>query len=262
MVFIMHEPVFSTTVGNLRVKVYATKEALGFAAASHAAQSIAQVLQTASLCNVVFSTGASQFTLMTGLQEQNIPWHKVQGFHLDEYVGIDENHGASFRLWLRTRIDQKFNPAAFHYVVGDAPDTQAECARYEALLKANPCHLGFIGIGENGHIAFNDPPVADFNDPYWVKIVELDQASRKQQVGEGWFPDINSVPQHAISLTVPAIMAAQEIISVVPDARKAAAVRKALTGPIDTSCPASILRTHPNATLYLDQDSAALFCGS
>jgi glucosamine-6-phosphate deaminase len=130
------------------------------------------------------------------------------------------------------------------------------------LLKEHPCHLGFIGIGENGHIAFNDPPVADFNDPHWVKIVELDQASRKQQVGEGWFPNIDAVPQYAVSLTVPAIMAAQEIISVVPDARKAEAVHRALTGPIATSCPASILRTHSNATLYLDKDSAALFRGS
>jgi glucosamine-6-phosphate deaminase len=258
----MHEPVFTTTVGKLRIKVYPTKEALGLAAARHAAQSIAKALESEPLCNVVFSTGASQFPLMAGLQEQNIPWGQVQGFHLDEYVGIDKEHSAAFRLWLRTRIEQKFNPAAFYYIEGDAPDTAAECARYAALLKENPCHLGFIGIGENGHIAFNDPPVADFNDPHWVKIVELDQASRKQQVGEGWFPNIDAVPQYAISLTVPAIMAAQEIISVVPDARKAEAVHRALTGPIATSCPASILRTHSNATLYLDKDSAALFRGS
>lgn len=241
----------------LKVKVYENKVDLGRAAASLAAQSIGATLSRRERVNLVFSTGASQFQFVDGLKEQDIDWSKIAAFHLDEYEGIDKAHPASFRLWLRTRIEEPFKPSVFYYIVGDAPDAEAECRRYAQLLEENPIDLGFIGIGENGHVAFNDPPVADFADPVKIKIVELDEACRRQQVGEGWFPSINDVPRRALTLTVPAIMECKQIISVVPDDRKASAVQKALEGPISTDCPASILRTHPNATLFLDRDSAS-----
>jgi glucosamine-6-phosphate deaminase len=243
--------------GQLQVNVYENKVDLGKAAAYLAAQSITAMLPNRERVNLVFSTGASQFQFVDGLKEQDIDWGKIAAFHLDEYEGIDETHPASFRLWLKTRIQEPFKPGAFYYIEGDAPDAEAECRRYAQLLEENPIDLGFIGIGENGHVAFNDPPVADFSDPVKVKIVELDEACRNQQVGEGWFPSIDDVPRRALTLTVPAIMECKQIISVVPDARKADAVQKALEGPISTACPASILRTHPNATLFLDKDSAS-----
>ncbi len=241
----------------LTVKIFESDVELGRAAAVAAAETINALLPQKEPVNLVFSTGASQFKFMDGLKEQAIPWDKIAGFHLDEYEHISADHPASFRLWLKTRIEGPFKPGAFYYIEGDAADIEAECQRYAKLIQENPIDLGFIGIGENGHVAFNDPPVADFNDPLLVKIVELDKACRQQQVGEGWFPNIDAVPKRALTLTVPAIMACKEIISVVPDARKANAVRDALEGPITTACPASILRTHPNATLFLDKDSAS-----
>lgn len=252
------QPLSVRKYDSLEVRIYKNKEELGLAAAVEAAAAISTAIDEKQQANLVFSTGASQFTFVAGLKEQAIDWKSVQAFHLDEYVGMKEDHPASFRLWLQTRINNPFQPKAFHFVEGDAPDTEAECDRYAQLLRENPLDIGFIGIGENGHVAFNDPPVADFNDPKWVKIVELDEACRRQQVGEGWFATMDDVPTHAITLTVPAIMACKQIISVVPDARKAEAVRNALLGPIATSCPSSILRTHPQAILFLDTDSASL----
>ncbi len=243
--------------GKLAVKIFESDVDLGRAAAAATAQTINNLLSQKEHVNLVFSTGASQFQFVAGLKEQAIPWDKIAGFHLDEYEHISADHPASFRLWLKTRIEEPFAPGVFYYIEGDAPDAEAECLRYARLIKKNPIDVGFIGIGENGHVAFNDPPVADFDDPLLVKIVELDKACRQQQVGEGWFPSIDDVPKRALTLTVPAIMACKEIISVVPDARKANAVRHALEGPITTECPASILRTHPRATLFLDKDSAS-----
>lgn len=249
------QPIKRAQYDRLNVEVYETSVDLGKAAA----------LRTESLLTenenetgrLLFSTGASQFDFMAALKERQIDWSKIEGFHLDEYLGMEKTHSASFRLWLETRIEQPFKPKVFHYIEGDAADPEAEMKRYDALLRQSPIDIGFIGIGENGHVAFNDPPVADFNDPHWVKIVELDEACKKQQMGEGWFPTINDVPTHAITLTIPAIMGCSTILSIVPDARKAEAVKNALTGPINESCPASILRRHENATLFLDKDSAA-----
>ncbi|HHW09038.1 MAG TPA: glucosamine-6-phosphate deaminase [Firmicutes bacterium] len=252
------KPIKIARYDQLTVKVYATKEEMGQAAAQEAAAAFRTMLsQKGQPVNMVFSTGASQFAFVAALKEAGIDWQKVHAYHLDEYVGISSDHPASFRLWLRQRVDQPLQPAAFNYIEGDAADTDAECRRYEALLKANPIDIGYVGIGENGHIAFNDPP-ADFNDSRWVKVVELDMVCRRQQVGEGWFATIDDVPKYAISQTVPAIMSFRKIISVVPEARKAEAVRRTLTGPISPTCPASILRTHPDALLMLDADSAAL----
>jgi glucosamine-6-phosphate deaminase len=251
-------PVRVLQVDKIRVEVYESKETLGRAAARAAAEAVADILQTKDKANLSFATGASQFELMAGLREQQIDWGRVVGLHLDEYLGISKDHPASFRRWLQERVVEPFQPSAFYFIEGDAEDTEAEVARYARILEEHPVDLGFVGIGENGHIAFNDPPVADFNDPHAVKVVELDEACRRQQLGEGWFPTFDAVPTHAITLTVPAIMNFKQIISVVPDRRKAEAVRAALTGPVDTACPASILRTHPNLVMYLDIESASL----
>lgn len=267
----MLQPKKKLVVDRLTVNIYETKEDMGLAAAQRAAEIAAAVAESKAALNVLFSTGASQFPLVAGLQrlaamdsavqEQDVqgrdmPWKQIQGFHLDEYLGMDDQHPASFRLWLRERIEEPFGPALFHYIAGDAADAEAECQRYSRLLEENSMELGFIGVGENGHIAFNDPPVANFADPQLVKVVELDEACRRQQLGEGWFPTLEDVPTHALTLTVPAIMACRTIISVIPDARKAAAVKRALQGPITEECPASILREHPSAEWFLDADSA------
>lgn len=251
------QPLSVRTYGNLRVEIYANKEDLGQAAAARAATGIAEAVSARGRANLVFSTGASQFSFVAALRHESIDWPRVHAFHLDEYVGMKADHPASFRLWLQTRINEPFGPGEFYFIEGDAPQTEAECRRYASLLRDNPCDIGFIGIGENGHVAFNDPPVADFEDPKWVKVVELDEACRRQQVGEGWFATIDDVPKYAITQTVPAIMACRTIISVVPENRKAEAVKRAMEGPISTACPASILRRHPRATLFLDQGSAA-----
>ncbi len=248
------KPLDEKIIDNLRVKIYADKEEAGEAAAREAAATLSG--GGTSLVNWLFSTGASQFPFIEGLSQQTIPWQRVHGYHLDEYKDMAPDHPASFRLWLRERVEKPFQPAGFEYIEGDADDVDAECRRYERLLKDNPIDLGFIGIGENGHIAFNDPPVADFNDPHWVKIVELDETCRKQQLGEGWFDTLDDVPKQAITLTIPAIMASKKILSIVPEGRKAQAVKKCLAGPISTACPASILRTHRDATLFLDRDAA------
>ncbi len=239
------------------VEVYANKQEMGEAAAFRAAAACAEIMRNQAHANLVFSTGASQFMFIAALRAAGIDWRRVYCFHLDEYVDISPQHPASFRLWLRQRVETPLQPAVFHYIEGDAPDAGAECRRYARLLADNPIDLGLVGVGENGHIAFNNPP-ADFTAADWVHVVELDMACRRQQVGEGWFASVDEVPARAVSLSVPAIMAFQRIISVIPDQRKAKAVHTALTGPISPHCPASILRIHPNATMFLDAGSASL----
>jgi glucosamine-6-phosphate deaminase len=184
-------------------------------------------------------------------------------FHMDEYIGLAPQHPASFRLWIKTRLQDKVPLAVANYIEGDAPDIQAEIARYSAWLAAARIDCAFVGFGENGHIAFNDPPSADFHDPVSMKVVELDPACRRQQVGEGHFKDIDSVPRTAITITCSGLFAADAWICCVPERRKAAAVRDALTGPISTACPASLVRLHPAAWVFLDEDSASLLdCSS
>lgn len=250
------KPIKEMQVDRLKVKVYETTEELGLAAATHASEIIQSIEK--SVINLIFSTGASQFSFMDGLKKQTIDWTKIHAYHLDEYKDISPEHSASFRLWIRTRIEEVFLPNKVEYLHGDVDNPLIECQRYAKLLQDNPIDLGFIGIGENGHIAFNDPPVADFQDPSWVKVVKLDELCRRQQMGEGWFATLDDVPKEALTVTVPAILKCKKIMSIVPDERKAQAVRNALYGPISTDCPASILRTHPDITLYLDRDSASL----
>jgi len=208
---------------------------------------------------VMLATGNSQLDFLAVLVTYtDIDWSRVTAFHMDEYVGLPPTHSASFQKYMRERVAARLPFRAFHYLQGDTGDAQAEADRYAALLHAHPLDLTCCGIGENGHLAFNDPPVADFEDPVAVKIVALEPASRRQQVAEGHFPTIDDVPTHAITVTIPALLRAARVLAIVPEARKAVPVRDALEGPISTACPASYLRTQPHATLYLDAESASL----
>ncbi len=243
----------------LPVEVHPTNAALGCAAAEAAATILRAAIVERGRANLIVATGNSQLSFYEALRELGgIDWQKITIFHMDEYVGMSPDHPASFRRYLQEKIVSFVHPAAFHGVMGDAPDAQQECERYAGLLRAHPADLCCLGIGENGHLAFNDPPFAQFDDPVWAKIVKLDEASRRQQVGEGHFAALDAVPTHAITLTIPALLAARKVLVIVPEQRKAPAVRAALTGPITTACPASILRTAAHARLYLDAESASL----
>lgn len=250
--------VTEAVAGAMAVRVFPDTNALGTGAAAHASAVMRDAIAARGIAHAMFATGNSQFAFLDALVlDDTVEWTRVIGFHMDEYVGIPADHPASFRRYLSERLVARVPLAAFHYVEGDAPDLDAECERYSSLLRDHPLDLCCLGIGENGHLAFNDPPVADFDDPLDVKVVELDDACRRQQVGEGHFPDVAAVPTHAITVTIPALLRASAVLAIVPEARKAGPVRRALEGPIDTSCPASILRAQPHATLYLDVDSAA-----
>jgi glucosamine-6-phosphate deaminase len=242
----------------LKIEIYPDREALGRAAALSAGDFLRSVLEHEPHANAIFATGNSQLTFLRALvDEPGIDWGRVNVFHMDEYAGMSADHPASFRRFLREKLVDSVHPAAFFGVQGDAPDLEEECLRYAALLADYPPHLCCLGFGENGHLAFNDPPYADFDDPDPVKLVKLDERSRRQQVGEGHFSQLDDVPCDAITLTIPALLSAQKVLAVVPEARKAYAVRAALTGPVTTDCPASILRLAAHARLYLDRDSAS-----
>jgi glucosamine-6-phosphate deaminase len=228
-------------------------------AAIEAADAIRAAIADRGEANVMLATGNSQLAFLLELiQIPDVDWQRVRAFHMDEYVGLAASHSASFRRYMRERVAAHLPVMEFHYIEGDAPDPEAEAARYAALLRENPLDLTCAGIGENGHLAFNDPPVADFDDPLDVKVVALDEASRRQQVGEGHFASLDEVPTHAITVTIPALLLAERVLVIVPELRKARAVREALYGPISTSCPASILRRQENATLFLDLESSTL----
>lgn len=218
---------------------------------------IRAALKNHGKANIILATGASQFEMLAELVKQPVDWSKVTCFHLDEYVGMPVSHPASFRKYLKERfVDQlAMPPAAFHFLNAEG-DPQAECQRLGEVIKQHPIDVAFIGIGENGHLAFNDPP-ADFEtrEPYIV--VELDDPCRQQQFGEGWFPTFDSVPKQAISMSIRQILASRVIICSVPDSRKAEAVGKAVEGPLTPQLPASILRNHPATTLFLDEPAVA-----
>lgn len=253
----MNNGIRSFQVDQMRVQVFADKDQLGAAAANYVAGVINDAIHARGQARVIFATGASQFEFLNHLIKKPIAWSQVEAFHLDEYVGIPDTHPASFRKYLRDRLFDRVKPGVVHLLDGTAADLDQECRRYTHLLLEKDIDLACIGIGENGHIAFNDPPVADFHDPLWVKVVELDEACRKQQLGEGWFPTLDDVPRQALSLTVPAILRGRKISCVVPDQRKAEAVKNALQGPVRTACPASVLRTSTNVTLWLDIPAAS-----
>jgi glucosamine-6-phosphate deaminase len=245
-----------TQIEDLRLEVFAATADMAAAAAAGTAEVLSRAVAERGTARVVIATGNSQLAFVTALAGYDVPWSQVTVFHMDEYVGIDANHPASFRRWIRERIAEPFGPARVEYIDGEAPDAEAECARYEALLRESPIDLTCMGIGENGHLAFNEPGQADFDDPRWVKPIRLTPESLHQQVGEGHFPDVASVPPTAISLTVPALLSARVVQVVAPEQRKAAAVRNTLTLPIDATCPSTILRRTPHAKLYLDAASA------
>jgi glucosamine-6-phosphate deaminase len=207
---------------------------------------------------VILASGSSQLKFLDDLVRLGgIEWSRVTCFHMDEYLGLPANHSASFRRYMRERVEKRLRPKAFHYLQGDAAEPIKECERYERLLREKSIDLCCCGIGENGHLAFNDPS-ADFTTRRIIQVVTLAESCRQQQVGEGHFAQLEDVPRQAISLTVPALLAPQHILVIAPEARKAAAVRAALEEPITEDCPASILRTAAHARLYLDHDSAAL----
>lgn len=246
----------TTIFDQLTVEVHPDEAGMGSAAAERAAEVINTALAERGLARVVIATGNSQYAFTDALVRQDIDWTRVTVFHMDEYVGLDADHPASFQRWIRERIEEKVAPAQVHYISGQG-DAAAEVDRYEALLREAPLDLVCMGIGENGHLAFNEPHQADFDDQRWVRIITLTEESRRQQVGEGHFPDFASVPATAISLTVPALLAATRVQVCAPESRKADAVHATLTAPITNACPATILRRSPHATLYLDPTSAA-----
>jgi len=245
-------------VDQLRVCVATTRVEMGTLAGTHAASEMRAVLAQRGAARVILASAPSQNEALDALIGADLDWSRITIFHMDEYVGLDAGHRASFRHYQREHVLDRIRPAAFHGIAGEAPDAEAECARYAALLAAAPIDVVCLGIGENGHIAFNDPPVADFADPLAVKVVELDEACRRQQVNDNCFPTFDAVPRRAMTLTIPALMRGGALFCAVPGARKAEAVRATLRGPIAPACPASVLRTHERATLYLDTDSASL----
>jgi glucosamine-6-phosphate deaminase len=241
---------------NLRIEIFGEKEDMGRAAADFVAGKLDQAIRERRHASLVIGTGASQYPFLEAFLHKDLDWTKINLFHLDEYIGISDSHPASFRKFLKEKVADKINPKNVYYLMGDAEEIDSEIRRYERLLKANPVDVACLGIGENGHIAFNDPGVADFHDPAYLKVVELDEACRNQQVGEGWFPSIEHVPVKAVTLTITAIMNCKALSCTVPDERKAEAVFNTLCGRISTSCPASIMRKHNEAILFLDRFAA------
>jgi glucosamine-6-phosphate deaminase len=253
----MMQPIKSFTKDLLKVKIFKSSEEIGQASAEFVEKQLKKAIQQNGAANLILATGASQFSFLEALREKSIEWHKITVFHLDEYKGISAQHPASFRKYLKERILDFVKPGKVYLINGDAGNLEEMLAEYAALLASHPIDIACIGIGENGHIAFNDPPVADFDDPRLIKVVKLDQACRQQQLGEGWFPTFDDVPVEAVSLTIPAIMSCKTISCVVPDERKSTAVYHTLFGEISTACPASVLRRHPNAVLFLDLPAAS-----
>jgi glucosamine-6-phosphate deaminase len=245
-------------VSELTVRVYEDVDALAADAARDATAFVRAAIAQRGHANLMLATGTSQLAFLARLVEEGgVDWSRVTGFHMDEYVGLPATHPASFQRYMRERVAARLPFGAFHYVDGSAADPDAEAARYAALLVEHPVDVCCLGIGENGHLAFNDPPVADFADPFIVKVVDLDERCKAQQVGEGHFATTADVPPRAITVTVPGLLRAGHVLAIVPEARKAEPVRAALEGPFTTACPASILRAQGNAVLYLDAGSAS-----
>ncbi len=252
------QPIRSFRVDHMPVHIFASNEAMGQRAAADLAETLKQVVAGQGRASVILATGNSQLAFMQALRvKPDLPWDKISLFHMDEYLGMSDQHPASFARYIREKLVDHVHPQAFYPLRGDAPDAQAELERYRALLDAHPADVCVLGVGENGHLAFNDPP-ADFETTAVIHVVNLDEKCRRQQVGEGHFPTLDDVPRQALSLTVPALLSAQKMLCLVPEARKAQAIKAALEGPVSPDCPASILRTQRHVTLYLDVDSAAL----
>jgi glucosamine-6-phosphate deaminase len=252
-------PLRSLTVDQLRVEVYTDRAGLGKAAGDAAAAAIRAVLEQKGAARVILASAPSQNELLDALTTApELDWGRVTLFHMDEYVGVDAENPASFRKFQTEKVLSRIRPASFEGILGESADPAEECARYGKLLADGPIDVVCLGIGENGHLAFNDPPYADFEDQVLVKTVLLDEVCRQQQVHDGCFPSLEAVPGEAITLTLPALMRGTALFCAVPGPRKAKAVLETLQGPLTAACPATVLRTHPNAVLYLDQESASL----
>lgn len=244
---------------NLRVKIYATRKEMGKAAAEDMVKVLKNLLKEKDEVNIIFAAAPSQNEFFEALVDaEGIAWNRINVFHMDEYVGLANEAPQRFGNFLKDRIFGKVSLKSTNYIDGNVDNLEEECSRYAELLKQYPTDITCMGIGENGHIAFNDPHIADFNDPKLVKVVDLDDKSRQQQVNDGCFEFFNQVPGKAITLTIPSLLAAKNIYCMVPAKTKAVAVARTITGAIDESCPASILKRHNNATMYLDKDSAEL----
>jgi glucosamine-6-phosphate deaminase len=241
----------------MNIKVFDTKSELGQAAAQDAAQIINQAINERDVAYVIAATGASQFEFLDSLAQEDVDWTKIVFFHLDEYVDLPESHPASFRRYLKERLVSRLHPQTFHFLNGEANDVYEECRRVGDLIGRQTIDVAFVGIGENGHLAFNDPP-ADFDTEEPYIVVTLDDACRQQQVGEGWFKSIAEVPTRAISMSIKQILKSRNILCIVPDQRKAEAVRATVELEVSPIRPASILQEHERVTLYLDRDSSSL----
>jgi glucosamine-6-phosphate deaminase len=248
-----------TAYDGLAVRIHHDAGAVAQEAAGLAAAHLTAALGRQETASVILATGQTQLLLLDRLFSQgNVDWSRVIFFHMDEYLGLPRDHAASFRRYLEERVEQRVRSRAFHYLMGDTPQPIRECERYAALLKRDPIDLCFLGVGNNGHLAFNDPHVADFQDPYPVKIVKLDDICRQQQVSQGQFPSVETMPQYALTLTLPTLCSARRILCLATGRHKAAVVRTLLTDPVHPRCPASILRRVPQATLLLDNQAASL----
>jgi glucosamine-6-phosphate deaminase len=243
----------------LSIHILETKEQMGREAAVRAAELIDRAIRKHGWARLVFSAANSQLPMLETLTHlADVDWKCVEVFHVDEYRGMAATHPASFSGWIKRNLADRVHPAKLHYLAGDAPDLTAECERYGDLLSAAPIDISFLGFGENGHIGFNDPHEANFSDPYRVRVVTLDEHCRRQQVNEGHWSGLDAVPDMGLTLTCPTLVDANHIICCVPGASKAEAVRNAVEGPVSPACPGSLLRTHSNAHLYLDVESASL----
>ncbi len=255
-------PIREFSSDTLRATVFADRQKMGEAAALHVVEYLARLQEGRDEIRIVVGSAPSQDEFFESLTapplRDAIDWTKVVVFHMDEYVGLASDHPQSFRAYQREHFVSKVSLKAFHEIRGEAIDPEKECLRLSDLLAEKPIDLMCCGIGENGHLAFNDPPVADFDDPKLVKVVAMDEVCRQQQVNDGCFPSIETVPTHAITLTLKVFADAEKLSCVVPASTKAQAVAATLNGPISTDCPATLMRRHPDARLFLEPDSAAL----
>ena len=243
----------------LEIKIYPDRVKMGEAAASAVSEQITQLLAKQEFVNIIFASAPSQNEFLAALfRQKEINWARINAFHMDEYIGLPKGHPSLFSSFLKGKLFDHVSCHTVNFINGNAPDALAECGRYAELLTQYPPDIVCLGIGENGHIAFNDPHVADLNDPVKVKIIDLDFECKQQQVSDGCFGSLNSVPSLAITLTVPALMAGKYIYGIVPGKNKAKAVYRTLYNKISEQCPASVLRRHSQAVLFLDEDSSAL----
>lgn len=241
----------------MKIEVHKTKLACSAAAADRGAEILRQAIAARGRASFIVATGASQFDFLKSLtQKKGIDWGLTTMYHLDEYIGFTADHPASFRRYLKERLVDMVRPGTVHFIQGEAADAAAECRRLNEIISQDKIDAAFVGIGENGHLAFNDPP-ADFETDVPYIIVQLDEACRRQQFGEGWFASLEEVPTTAISMSIKQIMKSASIICTVPDARKAGAVKQCFEGQVSPMHPASILRKHPMSFVYLDKDSAS-----